>query len=132
MIATAAGSVPWKLKEHKVRSSRYVEQHALLNLLYRPNPLQGGTELSEALIAHRLIAGNAYLHAVGPKGAAPLELHVLRPDRMTILPGQGGMPKAYRYTIDQRAVDMPVDPITGQSRVLHLKCFHPLDDGYGM
>lgn len=132
MIATAAGSVPWKLRENKARSWRYLEQHPLLKLLYRPNPQQGGTELCEALISHRLIAGNAYLHAVGPKGAAPQELHVLRPDRVSILPGAGGIPKAYRYTIDQRNVDMPVDAISGQSRVLHLKHFHPLDDWYGL
>lgn len=132
LIATAAASVPWKLREHKARSSRFVEKHPLLALVHRPNPRQGSTELWEALIAQRLISGNAYLHAVGPKGEAPLELHALRPDRVSIIAGHGGMPKAYRYTIDQRAVDMPVDPITGQSRVLHLKYFHPLDDWYGL
>lgn len=132
MIATAAGSVPWKLSERKRSGVRFLDQHPLLTLLYRPNPLEGGTELAEALIAHRLITGNAYLHAVGPKGDAPLELHVLRPDRVAVIPGGGGMPKAYRYTIDQRAVDMPVDAVTGQSRVLHWKSFHPLDDWYGM
>lgn len=132
MIATAASSVPWKLHERRARSSRVVESHPLLALLKTPNPLQGGTELCEALYAHRLIAGNAYLHAIGPKGASPLELHVLRPDRVAVIPGQGGVPKAYRYTIDTRAMDIPVDAISGQSRVLHLKTFHPLDDWYGM
>jgi HK97 family phage portal protein len=29
-------------------------------------------------------------------------------------------------------VDIAVDPISGQSRILHLKSFHPLDDWYGM
>lgn len=133
MIATAAGSVPWKLRERKARRGwRFLDQHPLLSLLYRPNPMQGGTELCEALIAYKLIAGNGYLHAVGPRGAAPLELHVLRPDRVSIIPGAGGVPKAYRYSIDQRTVDMPVDAISGQSRVLHLKHFHPLDDWYGL
>ncbi len=132
MIATAAASVPWKLEERRARSSRMMESHPLLTLLNTPNPLQGGTELCEALYAHRLIAGNSYLHAIGPKGAAPLELHVLRPDRVSIIPGQGGVPKAYRYSIDDRAMDIPVDAITGQSRILHLKTFHPLDDWYGM
>ena len=132
MIATAAASVPWKLTEHRARSSRALDIHPLLKLLNNPNPLQGGTELCEALIAHRLIAGNAYVHAIGPKGGAPLELHVLRPDRVAIIPGAGGIPKAYRYTIDTRTVDIPVDSITGQSRVLHLKNFHPLDDWYGL
>ncbi len=132
MIATAAAAVPWKLTERRARSSRTVESHPLLTLLANPNPLQGSTELCEALYAHRLIAGNAYLHAIGPKGGAPLELHVLRPDRVAIIPGAGGIPKAYRYTVDTRAMDIPVDAITGQSRILHLKTFHPLDDWYGL
>lgn len=133
MIASGAASVPWKLIEKKARTARrVVEQHALLALLDRPNPLQGSTELCEALFTHRLIAGNAFLHAVGPRGEAPLELHVLRPDRMAIIPGAGGVPKAYRYSVDGRSVDIAVDPITGQSRVLHVKNVHPLDDWYGL
>lgn len=132
MIATAAASVPWRLTERRARSNRVIEAHPLLTLLNKPNPLQGGTELCEALYAYRLIAGNAYLHAIGPKGGVPLELHMLRPDRVQVIPGQGGIPKAYRYSIDTRSVDIPVDAITGQSRILHLKTFHPLDDWYGM
>jgi HK97 family phage portal protein len=132
MIATAAAAVPWKLSERRARTSRILELHPLLTLLTTPNPLQGGTELCEALYAHRLIAGNSYLHAIGPKDSAPLELHVLRPERVAIIPGQGGMPKAYRYSIDNRSVDVAVDPISGQSRILHFKTFHPLDDWYGL
>lgn len=132
MITTAAASVPWKLTERRARTSRVLEMHPLLTLINTPNPLQGGTELCEALYAYRLIAGNSYLHAIGPKDAPPLELHVLRPDRVAVIPGAGGVPKAYRYTIDNKNIDIPVDPITGQSRILHLKNFHPLDDWYGL
>ncbi len=133
MLATAAASVPWKLSERSARgATKFLETHPLLALLNHPNPLQGGTEFCEAVYTQRLIAGNAFIHAVGPGDAAPLELHVLRPDRVAIIPGQGGIPKAYRYTIDTRSVDILVDPMTGISRVLHLKTFHPLDDWYGM
>jgi HK97 family phage portal protein len=132
MVATAAASVPWKLSETRARRTRYVENHRLMALLDRPNPLQGSTELCEQLYTHRLISGNAFLHAVGPRGEAPLELHVLRPDRVAVMPGSGGIPKVYRYTIDQRHVDIPVDAISGYSRVLHLKTMHPLDDWYGL
>ena len=132
MVATAAASVPWKLSERRGKVTKFVDSHPLLTLLNRPNPLQGGTEFCEAVYAQRMIAGNAFVHAIGPRGEAPLELHALRPDRVAIIPGQGGVPKAYRYTIDGRAVDIPVDPISGQSRILHLKTFHPLDDWYGL
>lgn len=133
MIAAAAASVPWKLSQQRARGEvRFMEQHPLMELLDRPNPLQGSTELCDMLFTHRLISGNAFLHAVGPRGEAPLELHVLRPDRVAVIPGAGGIPKAYRYSIDGRSVDMAVDGITGQSRVLHVKTAHPLDDWYGM
>lgn len=132
MIATAAGSVPWKLMQKRRGSTRALETHPLLHLLNRPNPLQGGTEFCEAVYSQRLIAGNAYIHAIGPRGEAPLELHALRPDRVTIIPGRGGVPKAYRYTVDDRSTDFTVDALSGQSRVLHLKAFHPLDDWYGL
>ena len=132
MIATAAASVPWKLTEKGARTSRVLDSHPLLALLNTPNPLQGGTELCEALYSHRLIAGNAYLQAVGPKEGTPLELYVLRPDRVEIVAGASGVPKAYRYSVDSRTLTIPVDGITGQSRLLHLKAFHPLDDWYGL
>lgn len=132
MVTTAAASVPWKLTQRSARTTRVLEVHPLLSLLNNPNPLQGGTELCDALYTHRLIAGNSYLHAIGPRDGAPLELYVLRPDRVEVIPGSGGVPKAYRYSIDQKSVDVPVDPISGQSRILHLKTFHPLDDWYGL
>lgn len=132
MIATAIATVPWQVRERGRSRVRVLEKHPLLSLLNRPNPMQGGAELIEALITHKLVAGNAYLHAVGPKGEAPLELYALRPDRVTIIAGQGGLPKAYRYAVGQSQVDFPVDRVSGQSRILHLKQFHPLDDWYGM
>lgn len=132
MIAAAIASVPWQVTERTRTRTRVLDKHPLLSLLNRPNPMQGGAELVEALITHKLVAGNAYLHAVGPKGEAPLELYTLRPDRITIIAGQGGIPKAYRYIVGQSQVDFPVDCITGQSRILHVKQFHPTDDWYGM
>ena len=42
----------------------------LIDLLKRPNPNQGGMEFFESLYAHYLIAGNAYIEAVGPEDKA--------------------------------------------------------------
>ena len=132
MIATAAGSIQFTLQRQRGQQYATVSSHPLLQLLTRPNPQQAGAALMESLVSHRLISGNAYLHAIGPRNEAPLELHGLRPDRVRIIPGAGGVPKAYRYTVGERGTDIPVDSITGASRVLHVKHFHPLDDWYGM
>jgi HK97 family phage portal protein len=95
----------------------------------RPNPRQDGAQFLEAVATHLLLAGNAYVEAVAVDGA-PRELHVLRPDRMKLIPGADGWPEAYEYTVAGRSVRFeqgaPLPPI------LHLTLMHPLDDHYGL
>ena len=132
LITEGAASVPWVLFDREQGAPRRVEAHPVLRLLERPNPLEGGAELFQALYAYRLIAGNAYLQAAGPQESAPLELHCLRPDRVSVIAGKDGLPVGYRYTIGNQYRDFPVDRITGRARILHLKTFHPLNDWYGL
>ena len=132
LVTQNAAAVPWVLYEGRGAERRRLDDHALLQLLRRPNPVQGGAEWREALFAFYLIAGNAYVEAAGPKGAAPLELWNLRPDRMRVVPGAQGLPAAYRYTVNGAHHDYRADPLTGQADILHVKSFHPLDDWYGM
>ncbi len=127
-VARACASVPWLL----YKGSRELDTHPLLDLLRRPNPRQSGPELIEAAIGHLLLSGNAYLEVVRPDDDAPRELYALRPDRMRIVPDVSGVPRAYRYEVEGRSVDWPVDPISGVSDVLHVRDFHPLDDWYGL
>jgi HK97 family phage portal protein len=59
----------------------------------------------------------------------PGELHVLRSDRMNLVPGADGWPVAYDYTVSGRTHRYDV---TGEmSPICHLKTFHPQDDHYG-
>ena len=105
-------------------------EHPLLALLARPNPRQDGATLFEALYAHLLLAGNAYVEAVA-LGDDVRELYALRPDRMKVVPGPDGWAEAYDYSVGGRSVRFEqssarVPPI------LHLTFFHPLDDHYGL
>ena len=106
-----------------------LNEHPLGALLARPNPRQDGARLLEAVYAHLLLAGNAYLEAVMLDGDVR-ELHALRPDRMRVVPGLDGWAEAYDYTVGGRSIrfsqDGPLPP------VLHLSLFHPLDDHYGL
>lgn len=132
LIAQNAAAVPWLLFEGKGAARRRVDDHPLLALMQRPNPLQGRAEWLGALLTAYLIAGNSYLEAAGPKGQPPLELWPLRPDRMRVVPGAGGLPAAYRYTVNGTTVEYRANPLTGDSDIMHLKAYHPLDDWYGM
>lgn len=127
LIAEAAAAVPLICQD---RDRRY-EVHPLLDLLRRPNPAQGRAELFEALFGQILLSGNGYLEAVGEGQAGlPLELHVLRADRMAVVPGPDGWPTAYEYAVGGRKYrfDMTGSP----DPICHIRSFHPVDDHYGL
>lgn len=127
LIARGVGSVPWKLYQ----GNTCLETHPLLNLLHAPNPQQTLERFMEALTSYMLLSGNVYIEAVMPE-EDPLELYLLRPDRIRVVPGRGGVPEAFLYTLGGRSITIPVDPLNGKSRVLHIKTFNPLSDWYGM
>ncbi len=127
MIAEAAASLPLFLFD----GENEVDTHPLLALLKTPNPMQCGPDLLEAWYGHLMVAGNAYLEAV-TIGGQVRELHVLRPDRMKVVPGPDGWPEAYDYTAAGQTVRFEQDAGAGVRPILHMALFHPLNDHYGM
>ena len=81
------------------------------------------------MVAHLLLAGNAYIEAVTLDGR-PRELYALRPDRMRVVPGPDGWPEAYEYHVAGRSVRF--EQGAALPPILHLTHFHPLDDHYGL
>ena len=127
LISEAAAALPLVLQD----AERRYEVHPLLGLIRRPNPAQGKAELFEAVYAQLLLSGNAYLEAVaGGSGGMPAELHVLRSDRMSLVPGADGWPVAYDYTVGTRRHRF--DMTGGAAPVCHIRAFHPQDDHYGL
>lgn len=130
MIAQAVAGIPWLLYD---RDGHELDHHPVLDLLERPNPLQDGMTWRESLVGMLLLSGNAYVEAVRPADhLPPRELYALRPDRMKVVPGSAGVPQAYEYAVNNKAVRWPADPISGASNILHIKSYHPLDDWYGL
>lgn len=127
MIAETAASVPLLL----YRGEEEIEAHALPDLINRPNPAQVGPEFLETLFGHLLVAGNSYIEAVAIDDEIR-ELHVLRPDRVKVVPGADGWPEGYEYTVASRSVRLAGDCVPGVRTVLHMKLFHAAHDHYGM
>ena len=127
MIAEAAASVPLLLYEGDAE----IESHPLLDLLKRPAPGMTGTDMMEAFLGFLLVSGNAYVQAVS-LGGEIRELHVLRPDRMRVVPGADGWPAAWEYQAGGDVVRIAGEAADGVASVLHLKLFHPADDYYGL
>ena len=126
MISEAAASVPLGVTEDGVRLS----EHPLLNLIAQPNELQCAPDFFEAWYGFLLIAGNSYVEAVSV-GQDVRELHVLRPDRMKVVPGDGGWPDAFEYCVNGQSVRFDQTQSPGVRPILHQSFFHPLNDHYG-
>ncbi len=125
LIAEAASALPLVLQD----SERRYDTHPVLSLIARPNGLQGQAELFEALYGQILLSGDGYLEAVSAGEGVPGELHVLRSDRMSLIPGADGWPVAYEYSVGGRKHRYSVGE--GVSPIAHIKSFHPQDDHYG-
>lgn len=125
LIAEAAAALPLVLQD----AAQRFDTHPLLALMARPNAAQGRAELLESLYGQLLLSGNAYVEAAGGAGGLPLELHVLRSDRMSVVPGADGWPVAFEYAVGAKKHRFTVGEA---SPVCHIKSFHPQDDHYGL
>jgi HK97 family phage portal protein len=135
LIAETASAVPWLLYEE----GEALDRHPLLDLLERPNQRQAGASFLEALYGHLLLSGNAYVEMISA-GEGARELHLLRPDRVSVLTDQAGWPSAldYREASAKRRVSLGPSEGSGSAGLgsstgsaLQLALFHPLDDHYG-
>ncbi len=126
LIAEAAAALPLVLQD----AERRYADHPVLRLIAAPNPGQGRAELFEALFGQLLLSGDGYVEAVAGETGVPFELHVLRSDRMRLVPGADGWPVAYEYAVGGRKHRFDV---TGAvPGICHVKAFHPQDDHYGL
>lgn len=124
LIAESAAALPLVLQGE---GERFAE-HPLLRLLSVPNPAQGRAELMETLFGQLLLSGNGYIEGVLGETGVPLELHVLRSDRMSVVPGADGWPVAYEYKVGAKKHRFD---LAAGAAVCHVKNFHPQDDHYG-
>lgn len=121
LVARGISSLPLIVE----KSGKRLSDHPLLDLLGRPNPNLQGRSFIYHLAGHYLIAGNAYILAVGPN-LAPRELWLMRPDSVRILEGTDGTPAGYRQSSGGKTRDFAAE------NIMHWRAFNPLNDWYGM
>ncbi len=128
LISDSASAVTLKVFDGDIE----LENHELLSLLKRPNPLQSGGEYFQSLFSYLMISGNSYLLRDTENDTPPRELYLLRPDRIKIKSSSSMIPDYYCYVVDGQTVnEYKVDQYTGQSQLKQIKLWNPLDDFYG-
>ena len=128
LIADSASAVKIKVFD----GENELENHELISLLERPNPLQSGGEYFQSLYSYLMISGNSYLLRDTENDTPPRELYLLRPDRIKIKSSSSMIPQFYCYIVDGQTVrEYPVDQNTGRGQLKQIKLWNPLDDFYG-
>ena len=137
MRAKAMASVPWAVyKKNADNKAEAQPNHPFNNVLKRPNPEESFSFLMLKANAFYVLDGNSYLERItlqtGPNKGIPKELYVQRPDLMKIIVNDNVQVQGYQYDAGTgNKVFWAADAVTGQSDILHLLTFHPLDDFYG-
>ena len=134
MVGECAGHVPLLVYD----GDQELEDHPLRSLVRRPNRHESWPDFVQRLVGYLLVSGNAYVEAVAAEASSEepasgiRELHLLRPDRVNIVPGPDGWPEAFDYSLSGRTVRIGGEVVDGVRSVLHTKLFHPTDDHYGL
>ena len=97
-----------------------IDNSPLANLIEKPANGQTQYEFLENLITHLQIAGNAYVLKERAR-VGVVSLMLLRPDRMSVIPGGG-----YSYEVGGKKYMIPAEDVG------HLKFPNPNNDFYGL
>jgi HK97 family phage portal protein len=113
-LAEKVGSVPWKLWQRaasgKIEDRKQVTSHAVLDLLAKPNDFQSLSMLIEqAQIHFELVGESDVILGFFENVAYPLDMWVLRPDRLTPVPDMDRFLAGWVYTSPDRAQRIPLD-----------------------
>lgn len=122
-IADAIASLHFELKS----GEDYVEEHPVLTLLDRPNPMMGRSEFIRALFIDYLTTGE--MACAQPIGQSqPAELWPVMSADIEVKPGRGGIPSAY---VHKRGGSETVFPVKGlvnpRADMFFWRMFNPTD-----
>jgi len=138
LIAQSVASVPWNVFSKDGESRVELPNHPLMRILHRANPQEGFSAFQLGVVSFLGIAGNSYIEKLapetGPNKGLPFELHKHRPDQIKpVLDDNTKELVGYVLEINGKAIKQwEIDPLTGQSNLLHIKKFHPTNDIEGL
>ena len=125
-LATSAASPRYYVQAPSADGgSVEVESGLLYDLTSKPNPYTDWYSFIERLVTFLMVAGNAYVIKERSRGDQVSGMYLLRPDRVTIVPGDYGA-ESYVYTVG--GIEYGVE----SRDMCHLALPNPAGDIYGL
>jgi HK97 family phage portal protein len=88
--------------------------------------------LLESITANLLLQGNSYVQLIADDQDKPVELCLLRPERVQVVCDDRGWPVAYLHSAGGQLTRINRLDGLGRMQIAHIKALHPRDDHYGM
>lgn len=103
-----------------------LDDHDILTLLERPNPFMDRFAFWATVILHLQVGGNCFIEKVRSGAGAVVQLWLLRPDRVWVVPDEKRFVGGYEYRISDRLYRLDAND------VIHIKLRNPISDYYGL
>lgn len=127
-IASSGAKVPFKiyhLKRNEQRGDEVLDG-PVWNLFNRPNPFQSAYDFQEAVLSSMELSGNAFIEKGGADMKLPVQMYLLRPDWVKVLPSAKTLVAGYEYNVNGSYIKFTPE------QICHIKYFHPRSELYGM
>jgi intein/homing endonuclease len=103
-----------------------VLEHPFLNMMKNVNPFTNSFELKEITDIHQELTGNSYWYIISNYAGMPVELWIIPPDKMRIIPSKEEFISGYLYNA------MPNSVAFTKEQIIHFKFSSPLSPYYGL
>jgi len=122
-ISGSVAGVPLQLQRDGEPLS---DNHPLSRLLEYVNPEDDLRSLIYKLMISLLLTGDAFVEVVRGTGSQPIELWAYQPDSYRYIV-KSGQKTSVELVINGQTRQFTIDPITGQSDILHIRVHNPSD-----
>lgn len=124
-IGEKMSTIEYELYQLRGLKANYIEQHEVLDLLAKPNSLMSGSQLVEITSIYLSLLGDCYWYKTRNARGEIIELWLMRPDLVSVVPAKDGTVVAYKFRSGGTETSYPAED------VIHFKESDPLSDYYG-
>jgi HK97 family phage portal protein len=134
IVSKMASMAKWDVYDITGEDKEIVTDSKFNGYVKRPNPDESFNFLIYKMVAYLMLNGNSFQRRIttftNEGSKIPQELYVLMSSKMKIDLNDDGQKLRYRYNNDE--IVEPIDSVTGDSNIMQLKHFNPVDEIWGM
>lgn len=131
LIASTASHVPWKIMKKTNSNLVRLPHHPILDILKKPNNMQGGADFFVELISNKLLYGNVFILANCDDNSKLQELYILNSNNVEVIVKSGRV-LGYKHNLSGKEKIYSINQLSNYCKILHIKNYNPNDKVYGL